>query len=54
MSLPSRGAWIEMWLVVWVYESNRSLPSRGAWIEIYNSLKYEEGLVVAPFTGSVD
>ena len=33
-SLPSRGAWIEIALLVEREEGAESLPSRGAWIEI--------------------
>ena len=33
-SLPSRGAWIEMMLVMLRVSQCLSLPSRGAWIEI--------------------
>ena len=34
MSLPTRGAWIE--ILEWYYSEHpeRSLPTRGAWIEI--------------------
>ena len=55
VSLPSRGAWIEI--------PNRrepgnpgpgSLPSRGAWIEIPHLVDTPEGFLVAPLTGSVD
>ena len=34
LSLPSRGAWIEILLLTCVYGRMLSLPSRGAWIEI--------------------
>ena len=34
-SLPSRGAWIEIWkILLSTVQSESSLPSRGAWIEI--------------------
>ena len=34
MSLPMRGAWIEIYLMVSIVVSIVSLPMRGAWIEI--------------------
>ena len=34
MSLPSRGAWIEIRQGAQRYDINQSLPSRGAWIEM--------------------
>ena len=34
MSLPSRGAWIEISPAPLCCRTGRSLPSRGAWIEI--------------------
>ena len=43
MSLPSRGAWIEISL--WPKKRRKptaSLPSRGAWIEIRGSLERKE------------
>ena len=54
LSLPSRGAWIEI-----EYNTGKSLwaaslPSRGAWIEITlaEAIAYIEA--VAPLAGSVD
>ena len=35
MSLPTRGAWIEISLTKVSLESSPSLPTRGAWIEIF-------------------
>ena len=35
-SLPSRGAWIEIFSAKVKISAHRSLPSRGAWIEISN------------------
>ena len=35
MSLPTRGAWIEISEVKDRYNAKASLPTRGAWIEIY-------------------
>ena len=56
MSLPSRGAWIEMSYIIWFYmQSPRSLPSRGAWIEITKCpIRRWRSRVVAPLAGSVD
>ena len=34
MSLPARGAWIEIIASAIALASNSSLPARGAWIEI--------------------
>ena len=55
MSLPSLGAWIE----VFNFKSgisNRilSLPSLGAWIEVYVPITNPLPIIVAPFAGSVD
>ena len=36
-SLPTRGAWIEIFFVVTPVEYVVSLPTRGAWIEIESS-----------------
>ena len=55
MSLPVRGAWIE--IVATVEEDNRraSLPVRGAWIEIKTArLCIKTVYNVAPRAGSVD
>ena len=35
MSLPARGAWIEMWQTAASFRRRKSLPARGAWIEIH-------------------
>ena len=55
LSLPSRGAWIE------IHgghpppgRADESLPSRGAWIEITETLYVDEAKLVAPLAGSVD
>ena len=53
-SLPTRGAWIEIWLVLLRRLRHRSLPTRGAWIEIKEVLAGLEAEYVAPHTGSVD
>ena len=55
VSLPVRGAWIEMssplqMMVV----CGSSLPVRGAWIEIVKSLVCQIQRPVAPRAGSVD
>ena len=55
LSLPSRGAWIEiLWMMVMRPSSLPSLPSRGAWIEIIKRDAYRLGMTVAPLAGSVD
>ena len=36
MSLPTRGAWIEISTIIERPQPIRSLPTRGAWIEIEN------------------
>ena len=55
MSLPSRGAWIEISRVRSRSLTASSLPSRGAWIEISNpARKLSWASRVAPLTGSVD
>ena len=41
LSLPSRGAWIEMPLKFVHNAYCKSLPSRGAWIEITDYTKYK-------------
>ena len=53
-SLPSRGAWIEIWRSTGSTSANRSLPSRGAWIEITTNCCGATGTHVAPLAGSVD
>ena len=55
VSLPSRGAWIEIVFSSLDFSSKGSLPSRGAWIEIYYDLTLKEWRdYVAPLAGSVD
>ena len=53
-SLPTRGAWIEIFRTERGKNGGRSLPTRGAWIEISfaSSPREEDG--VAPHAGSVD
>ena len=53
-SLPARGAWIEIMMVIFFGSFFESLPARGAWIEIqpwYSSVIKSQ---VAPRKGSVD
>ena len=54
MSLPVRGAWIEMTLFTFVWQPLVSLPVRGAWIEIVSSQSTMHRIMVAPRAGSVD
>ena len=54
MSLPSRGAWIEILAGPECALPITSLPSRGAWIEIHLQADGLGGDKVAPLTGSVD
>ena len=54
MSLPLRGAWIEIayaWRLEQLFES---LPLRGAWIEMFTALDQATASDVAPPAGSVD
>src|SRR5699024_4948804 len=53
-SLPSRGAWIEISVVIPEAGAAMSLPSRGAWIEISISRAASVRGPVAPLAGSVD
>ncbi len=55
MSLPTRGAWIEIGRASTVIRRyGASLPTRGAWIEIKDFDRFRFWLVVAPHAGSVD
>ena len=54
LSLPMRGAWIEMYLIAHIIISLTSLPMRGAWIEILALPLLHCLLNVAPHAGSVD
>ena len=54
LSLPSRGAWIEIFAHCRSYYQMLSLPSRGAWIEMCRLHKCEQPMKVAPLAGSVD
>ena len=54
-SLPMRGAWIEIELVMDDHSRNsKSLPMRGAWIEIVVGMSIGGAALVAPHAGSVD
>ena len=55
MSLPVRGAWIEIVLLLRMNPArNGSLPVRGAWIEITSIRSPPSPSRVAPRAGSVD
>ena len=54
MSLPARGAWIEIASINANNTDGTSLPARGAWIEIKMEDAEEIMAEVAPRTGSVD
>ena len=54
MSLPVRGAWIEILVLQVVLILILSLPVRGAWIEIFVGFPHAPVIVVAPRKGSVD
>ena len=54
LSLPMRGAWIEIALAAKSYGELSSLPMRGAWIEIGKSRLVKSNYDVAPHAGSVD
>ena len=55
MSLPARGAWIEInGYVSKNVQDGASLPARGAWIEIEDDVFRVGEYTVAPRTGSVD
>ena len=55
VSLPSRGAWIEMvGAATAILAAASSLPSRGAWIEMFFSRCKVKLSTVAPLAGSVD
>ena len=54
MSLPLRGAWIEIPLNTLLQPAGKSLPLRGAWIEITLGRMFFPALEVAPLAGGVD
>ena len=54
LSLPVRGAWIEIGKFFWWLQERTSLPVRGAWIEIIMVEITDEAAAVAPCEGSVD
>ncbi len=53
-SLPSRGAWIEIFCRTTTHSFTESLPSRGAWIEMLSPRSPSREGQVAPLAGSVD
>ena len=54
LSLPSRGAWIEIIRKGFCCDCYESLPSRGAWIEMTVLSGWLSFRCVAPLAGSVD
>ena len=52
LSLPVRGAWIEIFDRKNGTASDKSLPVRGAWIEIRNCAKLYAGLGSLPVRGA--
>ena len=54
MSLPVRGAWIEISNALMRSFKSSSLPVRGAWIEILMAVHSADWDAVAPRAGSVD
>ena len=54
LSLPPRGAWIEIRNYQKEIDLKQSLPPRGAWIEISMEKPLFSIIAVAPPTGSVD
>ena len=53
-SPPSRAAWIEILITMFLRKGNWSPPSRAAWIEIEDSRPLMRPTTVAAFTGGVD
>ena len=54
-SLPMRGEWIEIPVVIWDEELvKRSLPMRGEWIEIRSPRTHCRRRFVSPHAGRVD
>ena len=53
-SRPSRGAWIEIYIIRYEMELKLSRPSRGAWIEILITSCFALLFLVAPLAGRVD
>ena len=54
LSLPVRGAWIEIIAKYAMPQYVESLPVRGAWIEIIAGTDGVYDITVAPRAGSVD
>ena len=54
LSLPARGAWVEIFQMGLNHcVLHASLPARGAWVEIKKRAEEGEKATVAPRTGSV-
>ena len=54
LSLPVRGAWVEMAVVYWYdLSDSTSLPVRGAWVEMRRANLDDTISRVAPRAGSV-
>ena len=52
MSLPVRGAWIEISFASTSPAENRSLPVRGAWIEMAGHQPTSHGVLSLPVRGA--
>ena len=53
LSLPVRGAWVEIERCAMALRYSASLPVRGAWVEIGTIACVRAGACVAPRAGSV-
>ena len=53
LSLPARGAWVEIEQAMTYVKPKESLPARGAWVEIFCRVPSRMKWRVAPRTGSV-
>ena len=53
-SHPARGAWIEIYRVIFYTAASKSHPARGAWIEIFVMVVLSISAIVAPRKGCVD
>jgi len=54
LSLPMRGEWIEISIILDSSFHNMSLPMRGEWIEIWNMHFMQDNTTVSPHAGRVD